>query len=89
VGEGARLPPGPPPRVATLPTTVDLAVLYSGRGQLLRVAEVAKKLGVCNATVYRLCESGALPHVRVVNSIRVRPKDLGEYLGGARGRDVE
>jgi excisionase family DNA binding protein len=76
-------------RVATLPTTVDLAVLYSGRGQLLKVAEVAKKLGVCSATVYRLCESGALPHVRVVNSIRVRPRDLAEYLGGARGRGVE
>jgi predicted DNA-binding transcriptional regulator AlpA len=43
---------------------VDLAVLYSGRGQLLRVAEVAKKFGVCNATEYRLCERGALPHVR-------------------------
>jgi excisionase family DNA binding protein len=89
MGDGARLPPGPAPRVATLPTTVDLAVLYSGRGQLLKVAEVAKKLGVCNATVYRLCESGALPHVRVVNSIRVRPKDLAEYLGGAGGRGVE
>ena len=84
-GEGVRLPPGPAPKVATLPTTVDLAVLYSGRSQLLRVADIAKKLGVCNATVYRLCESGALPHVRVVNSIRVRPKDLAEYVtGGAR-----
>jgi excisionase family DNA binding protein len=61
----------------------------TGRGQLLKVAEVAKKLGVCSATVYRLCESGALPHVRVVNSIRVRPRDLAEYLGGARGRGVE
>ena len=86
VGESARLPPGPAPRVATLPTTVDLAVLYRGRGQLLKVAEVAKKLGVCNATVYRLCESGALSHVRVVNSIRVRPKDLAEYVAGCRER---
>jgi len=48
---------------------------------LLRVAEVAKQLGVSNATVYRLCENGQLPHVRVVNSIRVRPRDLAEYIG--------
>jgi excisionase family DNA binding protein len=75
--------------VATLPTTVDLAVLYSGRGQLLKVAEVAKKLGVCNATVYRLCESGALPHLRVVNSIRVRPSDLAKHVAGARERGVQ
>jgi excisionase family DNA binding protein len=40
------------------------------------VAEVAEQLGVCAATVYRLCESGELPHVRIVNSIRVRPTDL-------------
>jgi excisionase family DNA binding protein len=72
--------------VATTPTTVDLAVLYGGRGRLLRVAEVAEQLGVCNATVYRLCERGELPHVRVVNSIRIRPKDLGEYL--AVGQEV-
>jgi excisionase family DNA binding protein len=68
---------------------VDLAVLYGGRGQLLRVAEVAKKLGVCSATVYRLCESGVLAHVRVINSIRVRPDDLAKYVAGARGRSAE
>jgi len=44
------------------------------------VAEVAEQLGVCAATVYRLCESGALPHVRIVNSIRVRPADLDALL---------
>jgi excisionase family DNA binding protein len=38
---------------------------------LLRVADVAERLGVCAATVYRLCERGELPHVRIVNSIRV------------------
>jgi len=77
--------PGTAPRVATTPTVADLAVLYGGRERLLRVAEVAEQLGVCNATVYRLCESGELRHLRVVNSIRVRPKDLAEYVAGGPG----
>jgi excisionase family DNA binding protein len=68
-----------------MPTMADLAVIYGGRGRLLRVAEVAEQLGVCNATVYRLCESGELPHLRVVISIRVRPKDLEEYVDGSNG----
>jgi hypothetical protein len=38
------------------------------------VAEAAEQLGVC--------ESGELPHLRVVNSIRVRPKDLADYVAG-------
>jgi hypothetical protein len=37
---------------------------------------VAEHLGICHATIYCLCESAALPHVRVVNSIRIRPEDL-------------
>jgi excisionase family DNA binding protein len=47
---------------------------------LLTVKEVAEQLGVCTATVYRLCESGALPHVRIVQSIRIRPADLKAFL---------
>ena len=58
----------------------DLRVLWGGRDRLLRVAEVAEHLGVCNATVYRLCESGQLPHVWIVNSIRIRPEDLKVFL---------
>jgi excisionase family DNA binding protein len=38
---------------------------------MLGVREVAERLRVCTATVYKLCASGALEHVRVVNSIRV------------------
>jgi excisionase family DNA binding protein len=75
--------------VATTPTVADLAVFHGGRGRLLRVAEVAEQLGVCNATVYRLCESGELPHIRVVNSIRVRPKDLADYISGTQARGVK
>jgi excisionase family DNA binding protein len=62
------------------PTLGDLRVLWGGRDRLLRVAEVAEHLGVCNATVYRLCESGELPQVRIVNSIRIRPADLTIFV---------
>jgi len=44
------------------------------------VAEVAGQLGVCNATVYRLCGRGELAHVWIVNSIRIRPDDLRAFL---------
>jgi excisionase family DNA binding protein len=57
-----------------------LVALYGGRDRLLRVSDVAERLGVCAATVYRLCESGALAHVRIVNSIRIRPEDLREFM---------
>ena len=62
------------------PTLADLRVLWGGRDRLLRVAEVAQHLGVCNTTVYRLCERGELRHVWIVNSIRIRPADLEAFL---------
>jgi excisionase family DNA binding protein len=72
--------PGTAPRVRTTPTTADLVSYWGGRYRLLRVREVAEYLGVCNATVYRMVESGELPHVRIVNSIRIRPGDLEEFI---------
>ena len=47
---------------------------------LLSVRQVASQLGVCTATVYALCAKGALPHVRVLNAIRVAPSDLEAFL---------
>jgi excisionase family DNA binding protein len=40
---------------------------------------VARILGVSAATVYRLVSEGELPHVRVLNAIRVRPADLAAF----------
>jgi excisionase family DNA binding protein len=75
--------PGAPntaPASATTPTLADLGFLYGGRDRLLRASEVADRLGVSTATVYKLCKSGDLPHVRIVDSIRVRPADLAKFL---------
>jgi len=44
---------------------------------------VAEHLGVCAATVYKLCERGELASIRIINSIRVRPKDLAAFLAQA------
>jgi excisionase family DNA binding protein len=77
---GTGFAPGTAPKVATTPTTADLVALHGGRDQLLSVADVAERLGVCAATVYRLCELGELPHVRIVNSIRLRRQDLDAFV---------
>jgi hypothetical protein len=40
---------------STTPTPNDLGVLHGGRNHLLTVRDVAERLEVCSATVYRLC----------------------------------
>jgi hypothetical protein len=37
---------------------------------------VAARLCVSTATVYKLCATGKLPHLRVLGAIRVPPADL-------------
>ena len=44
----------------------------------------AARLGVCRATAYELCERGELPHIRVLNAIRVRPADVEEFVTARR-----
>ena len=92
-GQGATPAPKTRQLANVAPTLADLRVLWGGRDRLLKVAEVAEHLGVCDATVYRLCETGELlPHVWIVNSIRIRPADLEAFLdqqavGREPGRD--
>ena len=47
---------------------------------------MAEQLRVCTATVYKLCASGALEHVRIVNSIRVTEAALLAFLTRCRPR---
>ena len=51
---------------------------------LLSVRQVAKLLGVCPATVYRLCDRGELPHYRVLNAIRIDPGIVKRFLAASR-----
>jgi excisionase family DNA binding protein len=46
----------------------------------LTVSDVAERLGVCAATVYKLCGAGAIQHMRVMNSIRFADAWLQEFL---------
>jgi excisionase family DNA binding protein len=45
----------------------------------LTVKEVAARLRVCTATVYRLCADGELRHFRVGAAIRIGEEDLAAY----------
>ncbi len=62
------------------------AVRDAQYGSLLTVAEVARHLGVCRATVYRICRERRLDHVRVSNAIRVPETALASYLQKAAPR---
>ncbi|MFT3912929.1 MAG: helix-turn-helix domain-containing protein [Anaeromyxobacteraceae bacterium] len=45
---------------------------------------VAEALGCSTATVYKLCASGELRSFRVLNAVRVRVRDLDEFMGRDR-----
>ena len=53
-------------------------------GSFLTVREVAARLHVSTSTVYDLCNSGQLAHVRVNNAIRVGESDLRAFLRNSR-----
>jgi hypothetical protein len=55
--------------------------------RLFNIADVAKRLVVCGATVYKLCATGALPHVCVINSIRIEGGALNAFIAAQRRRD--
>jgi integrase len=75
--------PGTAPRVRTTPTMADLVSYWGGRYRLLRVKEAAEQLAVPTWRIYQLCEDGGLPHVRITNSIRIRPDDLQEFIASS------
>ena len=54
--------------------------------ELLTVREVAQRLRVCPATVYKICAAGQLVHVRISNAIRVAPADLAHFMAVHRAK---
>ena len=52
------------------------------RVQWLTPGEVAARLQVCRATVYKLCDAGQLGYARVGLSIRISEQQLGAFLSG-------
>jgi len=50
----------------------------------LTVSEVAERLGESAATVYKLCATGALEHLRVLNSIRVAAHGLQAFVASQK-----
>ena len=47
---------------------------------LLRVRDVAARLNVRTATVYKLAHLGVLPFVRVLGSLRFRSEDVESFI---------
>jgi excisionase family DNA binding protein len=50
----------------------------------LTVREVAARLSVSTATVYKLCTRGELAYVRIFGAIRVAPDDLAALVARRR-----
>ncbi|MEE8240120.1 MAG: helix-turn-helix domain-containing protein [Nitrospirales bacterium] len=52
---------------------------------MLRVSEVAKRLGVSRYTIYRAIRDGQIPAIRIRDSLRIPEKVLQGILEGEYG----
>jgi excisionase family DNA binding protein len=59
-------------------------VLEGGAEHLLSVRDVADRLQVSTASIYKLIDTGALPHLRVSNAIRIVPADVKAFVEAQR-----
>jgi excisionase family DNA binding protein len=64
----------------TAPSGAPVARTFRG---WLTTGEIAARLRLCRATVYRLCAEGSLKHVRVGLSIRISEDQVQAYLEAA------
>jgi excisionase family DNA binding protein len=62
-----------------------LRVIHGAADPLLSVREVAERLKLSTATVYKIVESGELAHCRVSNAVRVTEADLAAFVALSRG----
>ncbi len=56
---------------------------------LLSVTEVCQEIGMGKSWVHHRLKSGEIPSIRLGNNIKVRRKDLEEYLESSRYRPAE
>ncbi|MCL4561926.1 MAG: helix-turn-helix domain-containing protein [Chloroflexi bacterium] len=47
---------------------------------LLKAPEVAARLGISLAMVYRIMQAGDLPTIHIGTAVRVQPSDLQAYI---------
>jgi excisionase family DNA binding protein len=52
-------------------------------GRLLRLDEVAQRLSISKSMAWKLVAFGQLRSVRIGRAVRIRPRDLEEYVAGA------
>ena len=62
------------------PVVRDLPADPGPHERLLTVREVASRLGVSSALVYKLCERNLLRSVRIGGALRFQPEAIREYL---------
>ena len=65
-----------------------LRAIYGRATDLITVREAASRLSVSTAMVYKLCDRGELPHIRISNAIRIAPADLAAFIVRQRSRGL-
>jgi excisionase family DNA binding protein len=69
-----------------LPTPCGGGVGSEPAGPLIGPKEAARRLGVCKATVYKLCTRGVLTHVRLFNAVRIPQAAIDDLIRRGGGR---
>jgi excisionase family DNA binding protein len=70
------------PVLPTSALTPGLSAVAESAPALISPQEVARRLGICRATIYNLCKRGALPHVRIGSRVRLALLDVITALSG-------
>lgn len=60
-----------------------MTAVDSANVRLLRLVEVAERLSISKSMAWKLVACGQLRSVRIGRAVRVRPRDLDEYIAGA------
>lgn len=77
-----RSPANAPGGPGSGPIRPHLRAVGSGVVALLSVREVAARLKVSTASIYKLCDSGQLAHSRIGSAIRISEDALADFLAG-------